>query len=119
MLNDTAKNLMLDALGGEIAFLSLHDDTPTAGANELSGGSPAYARKAVVWNEAASGELDDSSNGIDFDVPAGSTVAFVGFWSAATDGTFYGYAELDTPEVFAGQGVYTVEDGKITLPDPE
>ena len=43
------KNAMLDALGALAVFVSLHDGDPgESGANEIAGGSPAYARKAVV-----------------------------------------------------------------------
>ena len=44
---EAAKNSMLDALS--ITHISLHDDDPsTTGANEVTGGSPAYARKAAT-----------------------------------------------------------------------
>ena len=116
-LNVTAKNLMLDALAAVAVFVSLHSADPGAtGANEISGGSPAYARKAGTWNAAAAGSLDNS-NVPAFDVPAGTTVAFVGFWSAVTGGTFYGFIDV-TDEVFAGQGVYTLTDADIALNDP-
>lgn len=111
---DAAKNLMLDALADVAVFVSLHDDDPsTTGANEVSGGTPAYARKAITWNDAASGSLD-SSNTPEFDVPASTTVAYVGFWSEATDGTFYGSADV-TDEVFAAQGTYTLSDADLDL----
>lgn len=48
----TAKNTMLDAL--TVTHASLHSADPGAtGTNELAGGSPAYARKAVTVNAAA------------------------------------------------------------------
>lgn len=104
-----AKNLMLNALGAVAGFASLHDNDPgDNGANEISGGSPAYARKAHTWNSAASGSMDDSNAPV-FDVPAGKTVKYVGMWSAATSGTFYGAAAV-TNEVFAAQGTYTLTD---------
>lgn len=107
-LNNTAKNLMLEELATVQLYVSLHDDDPsTTGANEVSGGSPAYARKAVTWATASSGELASSNTPV-FDVPASTTITHVGFWSAATEGTFYGSMELDDPEVFAGQGTYTI-----------
>ena len=107
-LTDAAKNEMLDRLAAVAGLISLHSADPgTSGANELTGGSPAYQRKAMTWNPASGGNLDNDANPV-FDVPAGSTVAFFGMWSA--DGvTFYGSGEL-TPEVFAGQGTYTLSD---------
>lgn len=90
-----AKNSMLDHLGTLIGFLSLHSAFPsTTGASEISGGSPAYARKAVTWNAAASGNLDNNANPV-FDVPASTTITWIGEWSAATAGTFYGSSPLN------------------------
>lgn len=116
-LNAAAKNLMLDALATAADYVSLHDDDPsTDGSNEISGGSPAYARKAHTWNAASSGALDNS-NAPEFDVPAGTTVKFVGLWSADTGGTFYGFFAV-TNEAFAAQGKYTLTDADISLTDP-
>jgi hypothetical protein len=50
-----AKNDLLDGLG--ITHFSAHTAFPgSTGANELSGGSPAYARKAGVVNVASGGQ---------------------------------------------------------------
>lgn len=113
--DNAARNLMLDALGAKAVWMSLHDGDPSSGgANELTGGSPAYERKAVTWNSASSGTMDDSTSPIVFDVPAGSDVDNVGFWSAKTGGTFYAYDPV-TKETFAGQGTYTVKDADLDL----
>jgi hypothetical protein len=105
---------MLDHLGTEAVYASLHSADPgDTGANEISGGSPAYARKAITWNAAAAGSMDDSNVPV-FDVPAGTTVAFVGFWSALTSGTFYGAADV-TDESFTNQGTYTLTDADLDL----
>lgn len=110
-LNDTAKNTGLTAIVAEITHLSLHTDTVGSGTgNEVTGGSPAYARKAVSWGTAASGSVATSGN-VTFDVPAGTTVRRVGFFGAATGtGTYRGDADI-TDEVFAGQGTYQVNSG--------
>lgn len=91
-VNDTGRNAMLTGgLGNAVTHLSLHTADPgTTGANEATGGSPAYARKGVSW-AAASGGQRASSNSQTFDVPAGS-YPYVGFWDALTAGNFYGYA---------------------------
>jgi hypothetical protein len=81
---------------------------------EISGGSPAYARKAIAFAAAAGGLLDDSSNGVVFDIPAGGVVDYVGFYSAVTAGTVLCIDDL-TSEVFAGQGTYTLTDAKLDL----
>lgn len=117
-LLNAAKNALLDgsAIDEIIVYLSLHDDDPsTTGANEVSGGSPAYARKAATWDSATSGAVALSS-AVTFDVPASTTVKYVGYWSASTEGTFYG-AKAVTNEVYAGQGEYEVTAGSITLSD--
>ncbi len=116
-LSTAGKNLALNALKDTITHVSLHTADPgDTGANEVSGGSPAYARKAIAFNAAASGTMDDSTNGITFDVPAGTTVTHVGYWSAVTGGTFLAKS-AQTPETFAGQGTYTVTDADLTLAD--
>ena len=108
------KNLMLNALGAAAVFVSLHSGDPADnGANEISGGSPAYIRKAGTWNAANAGAMDNSNAPV-FDVPAATTVSYVGFWSAETVGTFYGAADV-TDEVFAGQGTYTLTDADLDL----
>ena len=113
--NDTGKNAMLTGgLGNVITFVSLHTGDPgAAGANEQSlTGSPAYARKGVTWGTAAAGRRSNSA-AITFDVPA-TTIFAVGFWSAVTAGTYYGYA-LINPTLVAGFGVALADD-TITSP---
>jgi hypothetical protein len=116
----SGKHLMLNALKGTnpttpVTHVSLHTASPgDSGANEISGGSPAYARKAITFANASGGVLDDSTNGVTFDVPASTTVTHVGFWSASTAGTFLAYDDV-TPETFAGQGTFTVTDAKLDL----
>jgi len=108
------KNAMLDALGALAVYVSLHSTDPgNDGSNEISGGDPAYARKAITWNAASGGSLDSSNTPV-FDVPASTTVLYVGFWSALTGGTFYG-AALVTQEDFGNQGTYTLTDADLDL----
>lgn len=113
-LNNTALNAMLDNLGTLIAYASLHTDIVGSGSGgEVTGGSPAYARKAITWNAAASGNLDNNANPV-FDVPAGTTIKRVGYWSAVTAGTYYGDSDI-TDEAFGAQGTYTLSDADIAL----
>lgn len=81
---------------------------------EISGGSPAYARKAIAWNSAAIGSMDDSTNGAEFDVPAAAQVNAVGWFSASTNGTLYSIDDV-TEETFGGQGTYEVTDADLDL----
>lgn len=114
--NNTGKNLMLDALTAVVDYLSLHSADPGAtGTNELSGGSPAYARKAVTWNAASTGSATGNSLPT-FDVESGDTVSYVGLWDAVTSGSFYGSANV-TDEVFGGQGTYQVTAATLSITD--
>jgi hypothetical protein len=71
-------------------YLSAHSAYSSTGANELIGGSPAYARVVPTWGTAAAGSIASSSISAAFNVPAGSTVAFIGVWDASTSGNFQG-----------------------------
>lgn len=107
----SAKNTMLDGL--TITYASLHSGDPGADgtANEISGGSPAYARKAVTFNAASSSSRALNAD-VTFDVPA-ATVAYVGYWSAEA-GTFLGSDQV-TSEVFAAQGQYKLLASGTTI----
>lgn len=101
-MNATYRNLIATAGANAITHIGLVDGN----GDELSGGSPAYARKAVTWTAAADGLIRPTANLL-FNVPAGSTVAGWRGYSALSGGTDYEGADL-TPEVYAGQGDYTL-----------
>lgn len=113
------KNKLLDTLGNTsfavtTVYLSLHTANPgDTGASEVSGGSPAYARKSLTWSAAASGSKAISNAPV-HDVPAGVTVTHVGLWDAVTAGNWLGYVDV-TDEVFAAQGTYTTTAGSLNL----
>lgn len=110
-LNTAALNVGADAIAGQITHVALHETT--AEGSEISGGSPAYARQAITWGSASGGNVD-SSNTPTFDVPAGVTIAHIGYWSAETGGTFYGTSPI-TEETFGSQGTYQLDDADIVL----
>src|SRR6266540_6517032 len=89
VLPDATKNALLDSAvaGGLLTtpFLSLHTGFPPAGGNEVTGGSPAYARKSITWNAAAAGSKSIAAAQT-FDVPA-TTVRAVATYDASTAGT--------------------------------
>ena len=95
MFTTAAKNAMLDAEPS--THLSLHTAWSATGANEVTGGSPAYARKAATWAGAASASRALSA-AVTFDVPAAATVRFVGRWTALTAGTFLGMSAVNGVE---------------------
>lgn len=91
--NTTSKNVMLDALdesATQVTHVGIHTLTDpgtgtTANAGEATGGTPAYARQAVVWGAAAA-EVKQNTGALTFDVPAG-TYAFFTLWNASTGNT--------------------------------
>lgn len=102
----TALDQALDALNGGsptsiIAFASLHTAYSSTGTSEVTGGSPAYARQAVTWSAAAAGSKASASIAAAFNIPAATTVAFVGLWSAASSGTFAGMGPAGAGTQFA------------------
>lgn len=87
-ITDNAKIQALDAIG--ISHLGLHTAYPgNTGAGEVTGGSPAYARRAATFAAAAGSPpvraLSAAVTG--FDVPAGTLVKWIAAWSALTGGS--------------------------------
>lgn len=112
----TALNQMLDALNGGtpttiIRWASLHTAFSTTGTNELTGGSPAYARQDISthWSAASGGSKATDGTTFTFNVPASTTVAFVGLWSASTAGTFAGMGANGGATQFAGTGIASTD----------
>lgn len=91
-ISNTMKNLMLEALDEALStgadFGGLHSAYSTTGANELTGGTPAYARKGITWAAAASGAKALAATFPTWDVPAGTTVGWWSGWDAVTTGNF-------------------------------
>lgn len=93
--NTTSQNVMLDALdesATQITHVGVHTlagGDPGTGTNasgtEASGGSPAYARVAVTWGAAASGQKSNTG-ALTIDVPAG-TYGWLTFFNASTGNT--------------------------------
>jgi len=111
-LTDGALDIMLDAFAGAAVFVSLHTDTPgTNGANEVTGGD--YGRLDPNWGSASGGVLTNA-DAIVFDVPADTTIKFLGYWSVDDGGTFYGSRPLDTDQTYATAGTYTIAAGNLS-----
>lgn len=94
------RNSIGDYGGGLITHIGLC----IVNATEISGGNPAYARKAVTW-AASSGGIIRPNADLTFDIPASTTVAMWKGYGASSGGTALGGAAL-TNEVFSGQGTY-------------
>lgn len=93
VITNACKNAMLDsAVAGALnttPHLSLHTGFPPAGGNELTGGSPPYARQPIVWQAAGAVTqgVRDITGTETFDVPAATTVRAVALYDALTVGT--------------------------------
>lgn len=87
-------------------YASLHTADPAGtGAGEVTGGSPAYARKPITWQ---AGTVDGIyvSDPITFDVPPNTDVTHVGLWDAVTAGNYRDKRVLAL--TFVSQGTVTV-----------
>ena len=101
-MNTIYHNALRDHGKTLITHIGLVDETGT----ELSGGSPAYARLPVTWDNDGDGVMRPNAN-LTFNVPSGDTVGGWRGFSALTAGTNYGGKDV-TQEVFSGQGEYTL-----------
>lgn len=101
----TEKNSLATKYGTDAAYGALYTTAPGASAGtEPSGGSPAYARKALSWSSASGGVVTASAT---FDVPTSTTIVGVGLHTAVTAGTYLDGATV-TSQAFSSQGTYTV-----------
>ncbi len=89
-LPDATKNALLDsAVAAGLTttpFMSLHTAFPPSTGNEVTGGSPAYARLSFTFSAAAAGAKSSSASKT-FDIPAGTTVVAAATYDASTAGT--------------------------------
>ena len=126
MTNDI-KNSMLDSGYGTGAssgtYMSLHSADPTttvatALANEIAGGSPAYARKQLDLSAASNGSKTLANPAV-FDIQAGDAFSYYALWSVSSSGTqaqFKGGAALSAAELaYGSQGTYTVTAITISI----
>jgi len=99
----------LNAAGTEVTttlgskYISLHSASPgTTGANEISGGT--YARVATTWGTESGGVSLGSA--VTINVPASTTVAYYGIWTAASGVTYVDGGALPSSETYGGAGTY-------------
>lgn len=103
-------NIGAAAIAADITAISLHTADPGAtGTSEVTGGSPAYARKVPTWSAPSAGACALSSP-LTFDVPA-STVTHVGYWSGST---YRGGDPLPVAKTNATQGTVVID--QLTVP---
>jgi len=99
------KNSLAAAYKAAATHAALYTTVPAATAGtEVTGGAPAYARKALSWGTPANGIITATAV---FDVPAGVTIAGAGIHDAATAGNYLDGGAI-TSQAFATQGQYTL-----------
>jgi hypothetical protein len=99
----TQKNTLATSYGTAATHAALYTTAPGASAGtEVTGGAPAYARKAISWGAASGGVITAT---VTFDVPTGTTVVGAGVHTALTAGTYLDGASV-TSQAFASQGTY-------------
>jgi hypothetical protein len=127
-LSTLAADYTLDQVGSnKLLYGSLHTAYSASGANEVTGGSPAYARQALTWASAASNSKSLSGT-YTWNVPGSTTVYWVGFYDALTSGNFQGmaaagnnvtytFAALSSTSVLTAPGSgYTSNQMVVVLP---
>jgi len=109
-LNDTILNIGNAAMQTAMTHMSLHTATPnTSGSNESTA-----ARQAITWVTAANGDIVATVDLAFTGGTASGACTHVGFWSASSAGTFYGYLPLTGDQTFNAAGEYTVTGITIT-----
>lgn len=101
------RNSLATKYGQDAAYAALFTADPgTTGSatGEVSGGSPAYARKAVTWSAPSGGAVTGT---VTFDVPAGTTVTYAGLCTGSTGGNLIDRVSV-TSQTFSTQGTYQV-----------
>lgn len=94
------------AYGTNATYAALYTTVPGASAGtEVSGGAPAYARKALTWVPGTVDGVVTAS--VVFDVPSGVTVQGAGVHTALTAGTYLDGGSVAS-QTFAAQGTYTL-----------
>jgi hypothetical protein len=111
-ISTTEANQALSSTGW--GFVSLHTADPTTtGGSEVTGGT--YVRVAVTWNAAAAGAVTNS-NALSINLPATTTAAYFGIWSASTAGTYYiGGALSPSVTTGASAGVVTIAATALSI----
>lgn len=98
------KNSLAAKYATEALYGALATSAPGSSAGtEPSGGSPAYARKALTWSSPSGGVITATAT---FDVPA-CTVVGTQTFTAVTGGSYVD-GKTESSVVFSGQDTVTV-----------
>lgn len=106
-LTTAGKNAICDGIAAAGSWISIHTADPgSTGTNEQTTGTGTYARKQTTWASASGGSRVGSQ--VSITMPAGSTGAYWGLWSAQTAGTFEYGGVLPASETFGAEGVLQI-----------
>lgn len=110
-LAERVRDSFLDNFASLAQYVSLHTADPgQSGRNELSGGAPPYGRQPISWT-ASRGANTRSAVEVVFEVPAGSVLRFVCYWTWT--GEFVGSRALNKAQPFETQGIFTLRAADI------
>ena len=109
-LNDTLLNIGAAAMQAAATHLAIHTAQPDAAGSNQS----AAARQAITWVTAANGDMVATVDLAFTGGAASGPATHVGFWSALTTGTFYGWLPLTGDQTFNAAGEYTVTGITVT-----
>lgn len=100
------KTAVADYLETKFLYGAVFTSAPSGATpgTEVTGGSPAYARKALTFTNGADGVTVASAT---FDIPTGTTVRGTGIFDASTAGN-YQEGRTETDIVYSAQGQLTV-----------
>lgn len=110
------------ALNGLLAspvFVSLHTADPgNAGASEISATGTGYARQSAVFTNTGNNPTTAANNAVvNFPeaVTNWGTATWFGLWTAATGGTFLGYASLAASKTITAGDAARWNAGNLTV----
>lgn len=106
----------LNSLGDHLASLATHVSLHTAAPDGTGSNESTAARQTASWSATASGVLSLSVAENFTGGAASGACTWIGLWSLATGGTFYGSFQITTGDVtFNAAGDYTLDDINITF----
>ena len=109
LIANNMRNSLVAGVVSSTDFIGLLDDTSA----ELSGGTPAYQREAVVWSSPFNGIVTNTTD-ITINVPAGGTVAYIAGYTLVAGGIAqFSYACTEVDAVV--QSVYTIPAGTLQM----
>lgn len=98
--NVTFHNAQLESAKTRLVSMSAHSANPPTTANEVGS-----TRATMAWGAVSNGSMSDSKS---VSVPAGATVASVGFWDGQATPVFQAGGAVGTAETFTNAGTATV-----------